>query len=79
MVMSAFLVHSETQARLAEYEDQEPKYEVTVLEVPGSRICGPRAHVHVSCRFRMKYLSSWSGFLAGAVVEPEKNVGGLGA
>ena len=27
----------------------------------------------------MKYLSSWSGFLARAVVEPEKNVGGLGA
>jgi len=27
----------------------------------------------------MKYLNSWPGFLARAVVEPERNVGGLGA
>jgi len=74
LLISAFLVHSQTQDRLEAYEYQAPEYELTIEEVT-SKACG--MGLHVECTFRMESLNCWFGSLAQITVERARHAVGL--
>lgn len=77
LLKSAFLVHSETEDRLAAYEYQAPKYDLETEEV-SSEIDPARRHVNVRCKFRMRAITPWEGDLANITVVGENQLKGLG-
>jgi hypothetical protein len=76
LLISAFLVHSQTETKLTEYEYQEPLYELELREV-NSEICRSDAHVHVVSTFSMRSLTPWFGYLIRITIGDKGRVTGL--
>jgi len=74
LLVSAFLVHSKTEARLKAYEHQAPDYELKTKEV-SSKLCP--GGVHIECGFSMKARNQWPGCLARVTVESDSRIQGL--
>jgi hypothetical protein len=72
LLISAFLVHSKTEARLAAYEHQAPEYELKIQEVT-SKLCSKDV-LHIECNFSMRSLKPWPGYLSRVVVEDDDQV-----
>ena len=75
VLISAYLVHLETEATLAAYEYQAPEYELEVQEVR-SELC-QKDVVHIECDFSMRGLNPWRGYLGRIAVAGENRVKGL--
>lgn len=75
LLISAFLVHSQTQDRLEAYEYQAPEYELPIEEIT-SKACP--IGLHVECTFRIESLNCWFGSLAEITVQRDAQIVGLG-
>ena len=77
MLISAFLVHLETEAKLAAYEYQAPKYELKTKEVT-SNLCGSGCHVEVRCHLSIRGTNPFKGELKHITVSSKSQIRGLG-
>ena len=77
MLVSAFLVHLETEARLATYEYQAPEYELMTKEVT-SGFCESGCHVEVRCHLSIRGTNSFKGELKHITVSGKGRIRGLG-
>lgn len=77
MLVGAFLVHLETEARLADYEHQAPEYELKIKEVT-SDFCGSGCHVEVHCHLSIMGTNPFKGELEYITVSSEGQIRGLG-
>jgi hypothetical protein len=59
LLISAYLVHRDVKAALAIYQDHEPKYDLSVLELE-TKNCAPE-QAHIECTVRIVNTTLWLG------------------
>ena len=77
MLISAFLVYSETVATLAAYEYQAPEYDLKPKEITGD-FCRAGCHVEVHCHYTIRGINPFEGELARITIDNASQIEGLG-
>jgi hypothetical protein len=77
MLISAFLVYSETDARLAAYEYQAPEYDLKPKEITCG-FCGQGCHVEVRWHYTIRGINPFEGNLARITIDNASQIRGLG-